>query len=58
MVKTYTRFNISESTLFWGFGVELGFIDCAVDTMEKLIAEVDKLTDEQFNNAMRALEEL
>jgi hypothetical protein len=58
MPQTYTRFNISESTLFWGFGVELGFVDCAVDTMEKLIAEVDKLTDEQFAKAMRTLEEL
>ena len=58
MRQTYTRFNISENTLFWGFGVELGFADCAVNTMEKLIAEVDKLTDEQFAEAMRTLKEL
>lgn len=51
MEKKVTKFGISSDELFWGFGVELGFIDCECDTMEKLEAEVNKLTKEQFDNA-------
>lgn len=54
---TYTRFNLSESTLRCGFGIELGFIDCEVNSFEKLVAAVDALTDEQFERAMKALSE-
>lgn len=39
--KTYTSANISEDVLFWLFGVELGYIDCGVNSMEDLANAVD-----------------
>lgn len=55
MDKTYTKFNIDETTLYWGFGIELGFVDCSVQSLDDLVAEVDKLTREQFDAAMAQL---
>ena len=55
MGKTYTKFNIDETTLYWGFGIELGFVDCSVQSLDDLVAEVDKLTREQFDAAMAQL---
>lgn len=55
MAKTYTKFNIDETTLYWGFGRELGFIDCSVQSLDDLVAEIDKLTREQFDAAMAQL---
>lgn len=52
----YTKFNIDHYTLIHGFGIELGFIDCACDTPGKLIAEINKLTQEQFDAAMAQLD--
>ena len=52
MGKTYTKFNIDEYTLYWGFGIELGFVDCSVQSLDDLIAVVDELTREQFDAAM------
>lgn len=40
--RTYTKANISEQTLFWLFGVELGIIDCSIDSLIKLEEYVDK----------------
>nr|DAR28972.1 MAG TPA: hypothetical protein [Crassvirales sp.] len=40
--KTYTKANISEQTLFWLFGVELGIIDCSIDSLTKLEEYVDQ----------------
>lgn len=50
-----TRFEIDIDTLWYGFGIELGFIDGDCSTEEQLIAVVDNLTDEQFNNCMARL---
>ena len=55
MGKTYTKFNIDEYTLYWGFGIELGFIDCSVQSLDDLVADVNKLTREQFDAAMAQL---
>ncbi len=58
MAKTYTKFNIDETTLVWGFGIELGFVDCATSTIDQLVAEVNKLSEEQFNKAIMRLIDL
>lgn len=39
--KTYTSANIPEDVLFWLFGVELGYIDCSINSMEDLANAVD-----------------
>ena len=39
--KTYTQANIQEDILFWLFGVELGYIDCSINSMEDLANAVD-----------------
>ena len=41
MDKTYTSANISEDVLFWLFGVELGYIDCSINSMEDLANAVE-----------------
>ena len=55
MGPTYTKFNIDEYTLYWGFGIELGFVDCSVQSLDDLVAAVDNLTREQFDAAMAQL---
>lgn len=39
--KTYTSANISEDVLFWLFGVELGYIDGSINSMEDLANAVE-----------------
>ena len=36
MKTTFTKANISEETLFWLFGVELGIIDCSIQSLTYL----------------------
>lgn len=40
--RTYTKANVSEDVLFWFFGVEIGFIDTSIHSMEDLEKAVDK----------------
>lgn len=40
--RTYTKANVSEDVLFWFFGVEIGFIDASIHSMEDLEKAVDK----------------
>ena len=42
--RTYTKAHISESDLFWAFGVEGGFIDCSVKSLQDL----ERIVDEEF----------
>jgi len=41
--KNYTQANISEDVLFWLFGVQLGYIDTRIISMQDLANEVDRL---------------
>lgn len=41
--KTYTSAKINEDTLFWIFGVELGYIDCKTNSLQDIADEVDRL---------------
>lgn len=42
MKTTFTKANISEETLFWLFGVELGIIDCSIQSLTYLEQFVDQ----------------
>ena len=42
MKTTFTKANISEETLFWLFGVELGIIDCSIQSLTDLKQFVDQ----------------
>jgi hypothetical protein len=42
MKTTFTKANISEETLFWLFGVELGIIDCSIQSLTDLEQFVDQ----------------
>lgn len=42
MIKEkYTKAGIDGNTLFWLFGVEMGFVDCSISNMDDLEAAVD-----------------
>lgn len=43
----YTKANISEDSLFWVFGVELGIIDCSISSLKELEEYVDSHYTEQ-----------
>lgn len=45
-MKTYTSARISEDTLFWLFGVVLGLIDGATQTLSALEMEAEKVIQE------------
>lgn len=48
MIKEkYTKAGIDGNTLFWLFGVEMGFVDCSVSNMDDLEAAVDAAYSEQ-----------
>lgn len=42
MKTTFTKANTSEETLFWLFGVELGIIDCLIQSLTDLEQFVDQ----------------
>lgn len=50
--RTYTKANVSGDVLFWFFGVEIGFIDASIHSMEDLEKAVDKAypTKEDIEN--------
>lgn len=39
---TFTKANISRNTLFWLFGIELGIIDCSIESINDLEQYVDQ----------------
>jgi hypothetical protein len=47
MKTTFTKANISEETLFWLFGVELGIIDCSIQSLTYLEQFVDQYYTKQ-----------
>lgn len=44
MKTTFTKANISEETLFWLFGVELGIIDCSI----QLLTDLEQFVDQHY----------
>lgn len=41
-MKTYTKAQLPEKTIFWHFGVALGFISETVKTAEDIAKELDR----------------
>lgn len=51
-VRRFTKARITEDVLFWHFGVELGFIDASIHSLEDLEKELDRLYSAEEIRAM------